>query len=290
MGAATQHRSGTSSPEGTVRLTVVGSGTMLPDGDRRSAAHYLEGPGGRILMDCGPGTLHSLESFGVPWDRLTHLVLSHFHTDHIGDLPGLFFALEHGVRPPRSEPLTMLGPTGLYRRQGHMAGAFGDHLMEPGFRVELLEMGGAAEWSPPDGGFTLRCHPTPHTDASLAWRWEGAGRAVGYTGDTAPSDEVAAFLAGCDVVISECAFPDPPPEGKHLSPSSVAAMARIMEPKLLVLTHVYPLQTPADAARAVRAGWDGRVEPARDGTTVLLGEGAPELRHPGTPDPQKGPD
>jgi len=272
-----------SSAEGP-RVTVVGSGTMLPDGARRSAAHYLEGGGARMLLDCGPGTLHSLDRFGIPWPELSHLALTHFHTDHIGDLPGLFFALKHGLRPPRPNPLVVIGPRGLYSRFGHLASAFGDHFLDPGFELVLVELHGGERWEAPDADFTLACHRTPHTDESLAYRWEADGVAVGYTGDTAPSEEVAGFLAGCQVVISECAFPDPAPEGKHLSPASVAAMARVMDPGLLVLTHVYPCQSPEEAVRKVREnGWEGRVEAALDGTTVRLVSGEPVLDHPGTP-------
>lgn len=275
----------TSGLDERVRVTVVGSGTMLPDHRRRSAAHYLEGAGARLLMDCGPGTLHSLEEFGVPWAGLTHLALTHFHTDHTGDLPGLFFALKNGPHTPRAAPLTVLGPRGLEERFRHLAAAFGDQFLDPGFDLSLVELVGGERWKPAGGAFTLACHPTPHTEASLAYRWEGDGVTVGYTGDTAPSDEVAAFLAGCDLVISECAFADPAPEGgMHLSPSSLAEMARSMDPGLLLLTHVYPGQTPDEAARAVHdRGWPGRVAAARDGTVVRLGGGRPALDHPGTP-------
>jgi ribonuclease BN (tRNA processing enzyme) len=265
------------------RLTIVGSGTMRPDHRRHSAGHYLEHGDTRILLDCGPGILHSMERFQLPWADLTHLAITHFHTDHIGDLPGLFFALKHGLKPERTRPLVVLGPRGLYRRFGSMAGAFGDHFVDPGFGLILVELKGGERWTPPEGGFTMACHRTPHTDGSLAYRWEGEGLTVGYTGDTGPSEELGPFLAGCDAVISECAFSDPPPDGAHLSPASVAALARVAEPRLLLLTHVYAPQIPEDAARSVgEHGWPGRVEAARDGTTVRFREGAMRVDHPGT--------
>lgn len=269
---------------GAVRLTVVGAGTLLPHPERASAGHYLDGGGARLLLDCGPGVYRGMERMGIPWDRITHLALSHFHTDHVGDLPGLFFALAHALRPPRTAPLTVLGPRGLRRRFDHLVEAFGDHFEDPGFEVALVELSGGETWSPPEGGFSLACHRTPHTDVSLAYRWEGEGVAVGYTGDTGPSRQVAAFLAGCDLVVSECAFTDPAPDDNHLSPVSVAELARAAEPGLLLLTHVYPGQTPEEAARRVgEAGWPGRVQAARDGLTVRLGGDDAGVDPPGTP-------
>ena len=283
VAAGTGGGAGSDEGAGQARLTILGSGTLLPDDRRRSAAHYLENRTSRLLLDCGPGTVHSLERFGIPWPELTHLVLSHYHTDHMGDLPGLLFALEHGIRPPRTHPLVILGPTGLYRRFGHLAGAFGDHVLEPGFEVVLVELPADARWEPPGGGFVLSCHATPHTDHSLAYRWEADGVAVGYTGDTGPSEEVAAFLAGCDVVVAECAFEDPAAGDNHLAPATLAEMARVMDPALLLVTHVYPPLAPEEAARRVAAhGFGGRVEAARDGTTVRLGAGGPELIPAGT--------
>lgn len=276
-------RPGEPSDPDAVRVTVVGAGTLLPDPPRASAGHFLEAGAARILLDCGPGVYRGMERLDLPWDRLTHLVLSHWHTDHIGDLPGLVFGLAHALRPPRTAPLVVLGPRGLVRRFDQLAQAFGSHFEDPGFDLALVELGGGERWRPSDGSFVLSCHRTPHTEDSLAYRWEGGGGTVGYTGDTGPSEEVAGFLAGSELLISECAFPDPPPDDNHLSPRSVAEMARTAAPDLLLLTHVYPPQTPEEAARRVaEEGWGGRVEPARDGTSVTLGDGAPTLDRPGT--------
>jgi len=265
-----------------VEFTVLGSGTMLPDSKHHSSSHFLDAGAERLLLDCGPGTLHSLEAFAVPWEDLTHIVLSHFHTDHIGDLPGLFFALKYALPFRRNEPLAVVGPVGLYQRFGHLASAFGDHILDPGFEVQLVELGEGDVWETDQS--VLRAHPTPHTDTSLCFRWEGEGRQVGYTGDTGPSQAVARFLEGCELVVAECAHADPPENDIHLSPRTLAEMATVMHPDLLLVTHVYPPGTTEGAARLVaEAGWEGRVEGAEDGTRVRLLEDGPEVVKPGTP-------
>lgn len=261
-----------------MRLTVLGSGTLLPDADRHSAAHLLEWGGARLLLDCGAGSLHGFARHRVAWQRITHVALSHFHTDHVGDLAPLLFALRHAVRPPREEPLTLLGPPGLDDFVRALAGAHGDWVMSPGFEVRTVELTGE-RWEDPGGEVALAFHPTPHTDASLAFRIATSDGDAGYTGDTGPSDEVAAFFAGVDVLVAECSLPDPPELDTHLTPSGVAEMARSADPGLLVLTHVYPPLIPGDVPRLVEeAGWHGRSVLGRDGLVVEVEEGRAEVR------------
>lgn len=265
------------------RLTVLGSGTLLPDDDRRSAAHLLEGAGIRALLDCGSGALHGLDRHGVEWRSLTHLVFSHYHTDHIGDLAPVLFALKHGSRPGREEPLTILGPPGLYRVLEGLRRAFGDFVEDPGFPLRVRELGRSGSWESGDGRARLRFAPTPHTDHSVAHRWVLDGRVVGYTGDTGPDPDLGPFMAGADVLVSECSVPDDAEMETHLTPSGVAELARAAQPGLLLLTHVYPPLEPDRVPEQVRgAGFTGAVRLARDGLSVVLGEDGPRVAGAGT--------
>ena len=93
-------------------LTVLGSGTLVPDHRRHSPAFLLSEGNARLLLDCGSGILDGMDRYGVAWSKLTHIALSHFHTDHIGGLAPLMFALSHGVVPARTTPLSIVGPPG----------------------------------------------------------------------------------------------------------------------------------------------------------------------------------
>lgn len=258
--------------------TVLGSGTLLPDDHRHSPAHWVEAGEARILLDCGAGTLHGLARHRTSWRRITHLALSHFHTDHVGDVAALLFALKHGVRPPREEPLTVLGPPGLRSFLDRLAAAHGSFVTKPGFPLEMVELEAAPRWPDPEGAFTLAAHPTPHTDASVAYRVETEDGDVGYTGDTGPSDEVADFLAGVQLLIAECSIPDPPSMDTHLSPARLAELARRASPGLLLVTHFYPpLRGHRIPGQVREAGYAGEVVVAQDGTLVEVREGKARL-------------
>ncbi len=271
------------SARATAILTILGSGTLVPDADRSSAAHHLETGSASLLMDCGSGTLHGLAVHGVEWERLTHVAISHFHSDHLGDLAALLFAFKHAMAVPRTMPLTLLGPPGFRRVLEGLATALGEHVLHPGFDVDVVELDRYGLFAEAGGAFTMRCFPTPHTDESVAFTVEGAWGSLGYTGDTGPSAEVAHFLSRSGVLIAECALTDPPEMELHLSPRGLAEMAGVVGPDLLVVTHVYAPQTPSGAVDHVRERYAGRTVAAVDGLRVRISGADVTVDLPGRP-------
>ncbi|MDT8435966.1 MAG: ribonuclease Z [Gemmatimonadota bacterium] len=249
------------------RFVVVGCGTVVPEADRACSAYWLESGPVRALLDCGPGALQAMARLGLPWSRITDLVLTHFHADHVGAMPGLLFALTHALLPEtREEPLRIHGPRGTRDLVDRMAAAFGPFVTDPGFPVEICEMRPGAD-TVLGGAVTLRGQPVPHTAESQALRLAGGPGTIVYTGDTGPCPELASFARGADLLVCECALPDSHAVDNHLSPASVAAVAAGAAPGLLLLTHVYPaFRTAADLPSLLAAaGWRGRTEVAREG-------------------------
>lgn len=256
-----------------MQLTVIGSGTAAPEAGHVCSGFLLHAAGSSLLMDCGGGVVHSMARIGVAWQDITHLLLTHFHNDHIGDVPLLFFAWKHGMRPPRSRPLTVVGPRGTQQLLDGMASVFGSHMMEPPFDVDVRELAPGDELRL-DGGVRLRTVKTRHTDESIGYRVESGAASLCYPGDTGMSEEVGRFARGADALLLECAATDDEPMEIHLSPAEVAAMAGIAKPRRLLVTHVYPWVGRGDVAEQIRAGgWDGEVSVVRDGDDVALGLG-----------------
>jgi ribonuclease BN (tRNA processing enzyme) len=150
-----------------------------------------------------------------------------------------------------------------------MRAAFGDHMEDPGIPVVVREIGPGDVFEA--GGIRGTVADTPHTAVSVAFRLEADEGALGYTGDTGPSSSLGAFLAGCDLLISECSLPDDQAIATHLSPRSVAALAREARPGRLVVTHVYPqLDEQEPCARIREAGWSGETVRATDGLVLVV--------------------
>ena len=248
-----------------MRVAVIGSGTLLPNDARHSAAHHVSTGAASVLFDCGSGTLHGLARWHVDWTALTHIAITHYHADHVGDLAALMFALRNRLKGVRTEELTLMGPPGFRGFIERLAAAMGPYLLDPGFPFQIVEVEPGLPYDAGTHGFRVESCSTPHTAESIAYRFSTAAGVVGYTGDTGPSHEVAAFLGGCGLLISECAWADPCEDGGHLSPARVATMLAAARPGLVALTHVYPPLRPEDAADQVRARYAGRVVAAADG-------------------------
>lgn len=271
------------SEQAGVRVRILGAGTLIPDDAHRSACHLVQGPPGddgpewALLLDCGFGAVHGFSRFGIDPRTISHLVLSHFHLDHVGDVAPLLFTYTFAPPEPRSTPFTVVGPEGVGEHFERLAATYGGFVTAPPFPQQVVELPLDGRWEDPHGRFTLRCAPTLHTPQAVAWRLESAtGPVVAYTGDTGPREGLGRFLAGADLLIAECAFNDPPPWDGHLSPSGVARLAVEAGPRLLVVTHRYPDVDAATLPAQIReAGWDGPVAVASDGDAWVLAAGGP---------------
>ena len=247
-----------------MRLVTVGTGTVVPDPQRASACHWVDDGETSVLLDCGAGALQGLARCNLAWGELGHLVISHFHVDHIGEIPSLIFAMRHGLAQPRTAPLHIWGPTGTERLFDAWATALGSWLTEPGFNITISELrpGQPARL----GGLSVDTAPTPHTDESLALRIAAADSVLVYTGDSGPSDELPALAGGADLLLAECSLPDELALDLHLTPTSLARLAKTARVKRLVVTHVYPQLQLQDACALIRAaGYDGEIILAEDG-------------------------
>lgn len=266
-----------------MRIKILGSGTLLPDPRRGAPAHWVEADGEAILVDCGAGALGAMARLGLRWRSISHILLTHYHTDHVGGLAPLFFALKHGMESPRREPLSVLGPEGLGRHLSALSNAHGDYMTDPGFPLVVEEVRGGGPWSSTEGVFRILGYPTNHTENSIAYRLETRHGSAGFTGDTGPDPRLGSFMEGVDLLVAECSHPDGNGLATHLTPASLSEIAGAASPRLLVNVHAYPPLDPetvpdllwgAGYGGRVAAGWDGMgIQVTGEGTLIEEGSG-----------------
>lgn len=256
-----------------MRLTTVGTGTAAPHPRRVGAGHLVEAGAARLLLDCGPGVVHRMAALGLPWGTITHVALSHFDNDHVGDLVTLAVAWRWGQLPPRTAAAEVVGPPGTTALVERLAAALWDKLLAPGYPLSVRELadGAAAELG---DGVRVRARKVPHTPESVAYSIERGGRRIVYTGDTGADDGLAAWAGGADVLLAECSLPASMAVPSHLTPEQAGALAARAGPGRLVLTHFYPPVEQVDVRGIVAAaGYAGPVVLAEDGWSTEIEEG-----------------
>jgi len=249
-----------------VRVVAIGCGASVPDGRSAGPCFWIEGDGFRLLADSGPGSLVSLARHVPAWTAVSHVFISHFHLDHIVELPAILFALKH-AESGRADPLEILGPkTTLALLQGWADAVRYPFLDLPfGVSVREIEPERIHRLGP---GATLRVLSTPHTEESLALRIDERGSSVGYTSDTGPSPDLAPFLEGCDLLVADCSLEEPAEGRGHLSIPEAADLAIRSGARRLLATHLFPGLDPGDVERRLRSILGPGARVARDGMSI----------------------
>ena len=205
--------------------------------------------------------------FRLPWQAITHQVITHFHLDHVHDLPALFFSLKYGRAAPRSEPLTVIGPKGLEAILWGFVGLYRMRILDQEFPVAFREIEPPAEIDL-GNDVRLRAIRVPHTPESLAIRMEAGGRSLGYTGDTAPSEDLVRFFQGIDLLLAECSFVGEKHDTPHLNAEEVSVLASAAHAKHLVAVHSYFDPEAERLTERLARRFDGRITVPRDGETL----------------------
>jgi ribonuclease BN (tRNA processing enzyme) len=245
------------------RLTILGSGTAIPSGERFPAGYVVACGDARVMVDCGPGTLRRLAQAGTSLAQLDAVLLTHYHTDHCADLAALLFAL----RSPRyagRAPLHVFGAPGLQRLVEKLTDAW-PWLQPRGYELALHEV---APGTFAAAGLEVTAVPIRHTAQSLGYRVTGADGTVAFSGDADECDELVELARGADTFVCEAATPDGQKLDGHLTPTLTARYAAKAGVRRLVLTHFYPECEGHDLRAAAAAHFAGEIVLAADLATM----------------------
>lgn len=91
-------------------VCLLGCGGMLPLPKRFLTSLLVRHQGKGILIDCGESTQVALHLCGWSVKQIDHILITHFHGDHVLGLPGLWMTMGNNGR---TEPVHIWGNSGL---------------------------------------------------------------------------------------------------------------------------------------------------------------------------------
>ncbi len=234
---------------------MLGCSGSVPGPDGPASAYLVEHAGFRLLLDLGSGAFGALQRHLDP-AAVDAVVLSHLHPDHCLDLCPYVVWRRYG-RDERPARIPVLGPAGSHDR---LAAAY-DPAARSGLR-DVFDFGAVTAGERELGPFRLRFERVNHPVEAYAVRVEADGRALTYSGDTAPSDALVRLAAGSDLLLCEASYPDgqPYPPNLHLSGREAGEHAAKAGVGRLLVTHVPPWAERARIGAEAATAFPGPTE------------------------------
>lgn len=256
---------------GATSLTVLGSSCSIPRPGRACSSYLVEFPGVAIVADLGTGAFANLIAHRT-LGRIDALLISHMHADHFIDVIQLRYALKYGDEP-RARKLPLYLPPGGDTMLRHMAAVFHPE-SDDDFFAEVYDIRTYDPERPLRiGDVAVRFAPTTHYIPTFAMRFEGGGRSIVYSSDSAPDDGLRSLAAGAGLFVCEATLSR---EGEaklpraHMSAREAGAMASSAGVGRLILSHYPASHEVASMEHDAREEYAGPLAIADDGLTVLL--------------------
>jgi len=247
----------TASNGAPVTVTLLGTGDAFASFGRCQAGYLIDAPGGRILMEAGPGLMPALKSHGVAPDSFDLLLISHLHGDHFGGLP--FLILDYIWETPRKKVLTIAGPARLEQRTWLLMRTMFPHFeldkVKHKLKFVVLEPGSSTRL----GKFKVSAIRSPHTkpEISLSLRIDGGGKSIVFSGDSGWNDELVELSAGADLFLCECTYYESAHLKFHLNYPLLAANRDKFKVRRMVLTHLGREVLSREDEIDLEMGYDG---------------------------------
>ncbi len=261
--------------EDGLHVGLCGTGSPMPNPDRAGPCNIVIAGEQIYIVDIGEGGGRNIALMGVNSSKVSALLLTHFHSDHIDGLGPLM--LNHWVRGASTSPLPVFGPVGVTAViDGFNAAYATDNTYRTAHHGQAVAptSGGGAEARPfvldgkdvmvlSQNGLTITAFAVDHSPVAPAvgYRFDYKGRSACISGDTAKSVNLERACKGVDLLVHEALQPQL--VGKvaaamkqrgqhntakimadivdyHSTPEDAAESAEHAGVKMLVLSHLVP--------------------------------------------------
>jgi ribonuclease Z len=279
------------------KVTLLGTGTPIPDPDRFGPSTLVEAGNKKLLFDAGRGVPIRVRQLGFRESKIDVVFLTHYHSDHTAGIPDIW--LTGWLGNFRQEPFRLIGPVGAKSLMANLESAYAldikirleDEKLPPGgiaTVVEEFEKDGVVY---DKDGVKVIAFTVDHGAAikpAVGYRIEYKGHAVVISGDTRYDQNVIKYGTGVDLLIHEVCIVRPEllsnPYIKrvvdhHTTPREAGQVFSLAKPKLAVYSHLVflasdkvPRATVDDIVAGTRETYDGPLQVGVDLMSFEIGD------------------
>lgn len=209
-------------PDG-LHVALIGTGAPLADPRRAGPSTVVIAGRNAYIVDTGPGAVRKLELMKFRPEDIKAVLLTHYHSDHIGDLGELM--LKRWAGGSMKNPLDIFGPPGV---ETVVKGFNLAYLLDSAYRVahhgpDVVPPSGAGgvarTFHIPSGqsgaviieedGLKVTAFEVDHTPVkpAVGYRFDYKGRSVVISGDTVPCPSLLQHARGVDLLVQEALRP-----------------------------------------------------------------------------------
>jgi ribonuclease Z len=243
------------------KLIILGSSSAIPTREQANTHMLLQGTERTILIDCVDSMIGRLDQIGLDQHSVTDLFLTHFHPDHVAGVPGFLMSM---WLLERRLPLHIYGLSSVLENTIKMLDLYQWRQWPGFFAVEFHQIPETEHYLALEcDEFRIITSPVRHMVPAIGMRIDFVKqeRALAYSCDTSPCEEVIRMAAGVDLLIHEATGQ----EYGHTSASQAGSVARQAEAGKLVLIHYSTLlQSGNHLLAQAEASFGGPVVLARD--------------------------
>lgn len=215
-----------------MKLTVIGNYGPYPPKDGACSGYLLETKKAKILIDCGSGVLSRVQGL-CKIEEITHIILSHLHYDHMGDMMVLRYAIE-GKRKKGQR----LNTIKLFLPEEPVE-EFTKITSKDLFDVTIIKDGLQTQMNDLLISFARMNHPIP----SYGVKIQNKEKVFVYSGDASYTNFPLGFVKDCDLFLCDSALlasEKKSDDVPHLTSAEVGEIAKKCRVKKLLITHFWP--------------------------------------------------
>jgi ribonuclease Z len=274
-------------------VTILGSGSPIPDADRAGPSGLVSAAGQHFLIDCGRGVLMRLAGAGLQVPQLSAVLLTHLHSDHTTDFNDVLTTW--WVMPMTGgRAMRVIGPPGT---QAFVDRTIAMMTADIGYRIDHhadLNEPPAVDVTEVNDGVALESGAARVTSAlvdhgvvkpAVGYRVEADGGVLCWSGDTVPCDGLDRLCDGADIYVQTVirrSLVEAVPVQRfldildyHSDVQQAADTAKRAGVKKLVLNHCVPAPQPGtegDWVAEAGAVFDGEVVMSTDLLKIGVGQ------------------